>query len=274
MKLRKFVAPALILAAVCAGGCGLPYSSFQRRQRGLVLVYTGIEGRSLLNDNICHGLDDGGVNMAIERMDWTLRLPGAYLLNLRSQARNRRKAEEIANRIVRYRMAHPDGRVILVGQSGGAAMALWTAESLPPEQPVDGIVLLAAAVSSDYPLGRALEQSKQGIISFHSPRDWLFLAAGTTFYGTMDGKHTAAAGMEGFSVPAGGHGTKLYEKLYQLAWDEQMYKVWHFGGHLGSSSRRFVARYVAPFVAYPGWDAARVGAVLAGRRPGEDTGGR
>ncbi|MHC4716897.1 MAG: alpha/beta hydrolase family protein [Planctomycetota bacterium] len=271
--LKKFLIPVLALAAVAAG-CDLPYNTFSRRERGLVLVYTGIEGRSLLNENICHGLDDGGVNTAIDLVDWTVRVPGAYLVNLRNEARNRRKAEDIADHIVRYRMAHPNGKVILVGQSGGAAMALWTAESLPGELKVDGIILLAAAVSPDYPLGRALIKSRRGIVSFHSRRDWLFLAAGTTFHGTMDGKHTTAAGMDGFNVPANGAVARLYERLFQVAWDREMDKAWNFGGHLGSSSRRFVARYVAPFAAHPDWNGKVVEAVLAGHHPVEHAGGR
>jgi len=230
-----------------------------------VLVYTGIEGRSPLNESICHGLNDGGVNASISLVDWTIHVPGAYLVNLRNESRNRRKAEDYADRIVRYRMAHPGGRVILIGQSGGAAMALWTAEDLPADQKVDGIILLAAAVSPDYPLTRALAKSRQGIISFHSRRDWLFLAAGTTFYGTMDGKHTSAAGMEGFNVPVRGPEAKLYTRLYQVAWGADMDKTWNFGGHMGSSSRRFVMRYVAPFVTGRHWDAEVVQSVLDGR---------
>lgn len=272
MKCGMSVIVALALAA--AGGCDLPYDTFARRERGLVLVYTGIEGRSPLNESICHGLNDGGVNTSIDLVDWTIKVPGAYLLNLRNESRNRRKAEDYADRIIRYRMAHPEGKVILVGQSGGAAMALWTAESLPADQKVDGIILLAAAVSSEYPLGPALAKSRRGIISFHSRRDWLFLAAGTTFYGTMDGKHTTAAGMDGFEVPIRGAAAKQYARLYQVAWGPEMDKTWMFGGHLGSGSRQFVTRYVAPFVMRPEWGEEMVRSVLDGRDVAAGTGGR
>ena len=115
-------------------GCSRPqpYLSWSRLDRGLVIVLPGIEGRSPLNEAVCEGLVDGGVNWGIELCDWTTSVPMGYLINLRDQERNRNQAEEIAAKIVRYKMAHPERPVVLVGQSGGGAMAVWILQSSKP----------------------------------------------------------------------------------------------------------------------------------------------
>ena len=48
-----------------------PYVVSERLNRGLVIALPGIEGRSKLNEDICRGLDEGGVSWAIELYDWT-----------------------------------------------------------------------------------------------------------------------------------------------------------------------------------------------------------
>ena len=262
----------LMLTRVCIGfvvvsaglaGCGLPYDTSDRYQRGLVLVLTGVEGRSPLNENICHGLNDGGVNWAIELVDWTVHVPGAYLVNLRNQARNRRKAEEIAQRVVRYQMAFPHNPVVLVGQSGGGAMAVWAAEALPPGAKVDGLVLVSVSLSPGYRLDVALERSRRGIVSFCSRRDWVMLGAGTTVWGTMDGQHSPAAGRVGFQRPAEGRPALLYQRLFEIPWTAAMSECWPGGQHLTAGSRGFAERYLAPFVLAQRWDEWTVQRILA-----------
>jgi len=268
-----------ILSLAAAGGCGnpQPFVTPERLDRGLVLVLTGIEGRSPKNRDIRLGLNDGGVNAAIEVVDWTAGVPGAYLMNLWARERNRTKAEEIVDRIVRYQMACPGRPVVLVGHSGGAGIAAWVSEFMPPGRQVDGIIFLAAALSRDYPLEMALMNSRRGIVNFHSLRDWVFLGAGTLVTRTMDGKHGQAAGRVGFDTPAATTRPKNYAKLFQIKWSRTMAKTGHYGGHLSSSARGFVGRYVAPLVRAQRWDAQTVEAVLAGDlsgAPADDPGGR
>ncbi len=269
----------LVLVLAGAGGCAQPqpYVTLERLDRGLVIVLTGIEGRSSINEDICHGLNDGGVNWAIELEDWTYRVPWAYLANLRAEPRNRKKAEDIAHRIVRYQMAHPGRPVTLVGQSGGGAIAVWIAESMPPGRSVDGIILLAASLSPNYLLDMALLNSGRGIVSFHSAKDWVLLGAGTFITGTMDGRHSSSAGHVGFNVPLSESRPRLYQKLFQIAWHEEMERAGHTGGHLTSAARPFVARYVSPLVRRSDWDDTAIRMLLVGRLegwPSRRSGGR
>jgi len=238
------------LAALALAGCNpQPYVTPERLDRGLVLVLPGIEGHGVLNEAIARGLDEGGVEAAIELVDWTSVWGPMY--TLRAEQRNRAKAEEIAQRILGYRFEHPDRPVFLVGHSGGGGMAVWIAERLPPGAAAEGLVLLAPALSPGYMLEFALRHTRRGIVSFHSRRDWLFLGMGTTVAGTLDGEHTASAGLMGFHVPE--DAPPCYGKLYQVPWTQEMAAAGHAGGHLSSAAAGFVAAYVAPLLQADAW---------------------
>lgn len=241
--------------------------SYHRLDKGLVVVLTGIEGRSQFNEGICRGLEAGGVDWAIELHDWTADvplkqvLPPVALYNQRAEARNRRQAEKLAARVLRYQQAYPGRSVVLVGQSGGAALAAWTAENMPHDRRIDGVIMLAPSLSPTYALDQALEGTQRGIVNFYSKRDLLFLALGTTMAGTMDGEHTQSAGRVGFEIPTAGGKPPAYDRLFQIAWSEKMADTGNYGIHLSSGGERFVAAYVAPLVLAPTWDSEQMARV-------------
>jgi len=257
---------ALVYVLLAAGlsGCVAPqpYVSDERLDRGLVMVLTGTDGRSRINEAICRGLDDGGVDWAIELYDWTV--PLAFFQTLRDESRNRRKADEVASRLLRYAMAHPHRPIVLVGQSGGGGFAPWVLEALYGDQRIKGAILLGPPLSPRYPLDEALRHTREGIVSFYSQRDWFLLGVGTIVSGTMDGKHTPSAGKVGFAVPQEPRRAELYGRLYQVPWQAHMAGAGHSGGHLSIGSGSFVADYVAPFVLAPRWDEALRQRVLSG----------
>jgi pimeloyl-ACP methyl ester carboxylesterase len=265
--MQRFCLLVVLLLPLFAGGCGpgstQPWVSHSRLQRGLVIVLPGIEGRSAFNEAIAQGLAEGGVNYGIEIRDWT---PGGgaatALYTLRAQERNRLQAEKIADRVIDYMYDYPGRPIYLVGQSGGGAMALWVAESLPPGYSVDGIVLIAASISPNYRLDLALKHSQQGIVSFRSERDVLMLGLGTTVVGTMDGEHSASAGMQGFKLPTGGASARLYQKFYEVSWTPEMSKAGNVGLHLTSGATQFVVEFIAPLVTSRVWDRELLGQVM------------
>lgn len=267
MYMKCYNLIGLIIVACLASGCGYfrsmvnekqPYMDPDRIERGLVVVLPGIEGRSPLNEEICRGLNDGGVDWAIELMDWTSWAGPLY--DQRAQEHNRRKACEIAALVLNYKQTHPGSPVVLVGQSGGGAMAIWTAEALPPDCTLDGIILLAASLSPNYDLELALSKTRRGIVSFYSSRDWLLLGFGTTVVGTMDGEHSSSAGKVGFELPLS---VPQYKKLYQIPWSKEMSSTGYTGQHMNSGAKEFVVEYVVPFVRAPRWNQNMVDHVLA-----------
>jgi pimeloyl-ACP methyl ester carboxylesterase len=255
-------------ACLAAGGCTThrPYLAPNRLDRGLVVVLTGIEGRSPLNEAVCDGLNDAGVRWGIDLVDWTSHL--GPLWTLRAETRNRSAARRVAMRIAEYRFAHPDQPIVLVGQSGGGAMALWIAEALPGDVQVDGIIMVAPAVSPEYMADFALARSRRGAVNFYSRRDWFFLGVGTTIAGTMDGRHESSAGRVGFHPSAAATGNRhAYAKMFQIPWNPEMAESGNYGLHVTTSARSFVANFVAPFVLADKWDEALVQRVTNHAKP-------
>ncbi len=167
---------------------------------GLILILPGIEGESLLNLGIAQGLRDAGLPHAIEIFDWTR---GRLLLlnNLMNLPRNRRQADRLAERIRLYQREYPNRPIYLIGHSGGTALATFALERLGPDQPVTGVIFLASALSPDYNLSTALKKTTRGIHHFHSRYDNAYLAFGTKIFGTIDRRHSRAAGNLGFRIP-------------------------------------------------------------------------
>jgi hypothetical protein len=278
MKLLSCLLLAASAVFACQGCQGInqlinphpdqPYMTPSRMDRGLVIVLPGIEGRSHLNTEIVNGLASGGVKYAIEIDDWTS--SWFAVGNLECQDRNRDKAVQIADELMRYKNAYPGRPVFVIGQSGGGAMAAWIAESMHGEK-IDGIVMLAVCLSPGYELDHALAKSDRGIVTFYSGRDVVMLGLGTGLLRTMDGRHTWSAGMVGFDVPKHGRG---YERLYQIPWDSKMAQAGNMGLHVTSGAEAFVAQYVAPFILAKQWDRQLMARVIrndAAASPGAST---
>lgn len=250
--LRALFFGAFVIAVALCGGCNPPsrLRTQARYEQGLVIILPGIEGKSPANVSIAKGLDDGGVRCAIEVYDWTT---GAALfgVNLRYLERNKREARYIADRIMAYQDRYPGRPVHLIGHSGGGGVTILALEALPVNRQVTGAVLLAAAVAPEYDLRRALRRVDRAIYNYYSPYDVGFLKLGTTIMGTIEGRHTTAAGVRGFRIPWGldDEGRLLYsERLRQQRYTSNMARSGHAGGHFGWADRRFVAEWLAPII--------------------------
>ncbi|MFO1043019.1 MAG: hypothetical protein U0941_14610 [Planctomycetaceae bacterium] len=219
----------------------------ERLEHGLVLIFTGIEGRSFLNVGLLAGLIDGGIRSATEIVDWTTGNRFLFLFHLRGWKRNNRVAHTLAQRIVDYQKQYPGRPVWIVGHSGGGGMALLTAAALPAEHPLTGLVMLATAVSPEFDIRRALANVRTSIWNHYSWFDAFFLRLGTTVVGTLDGRHCCAAGAAGLRGPhieeAVANG-----RLIQVRWNWRMLFQFNLGEHFGCVHRVFVAEEIAPLI--------------------------
>jgi pimeloyl-ACP methyl ester carboxylesterase len=218
-------------------------SSEPRMDKGLTLVLPGIEGRGIFNNAIRDGLVDGGVPTAINIHEWTLG-PILAVVSEMWEGRARYKADELADRIHAYKLKYPGRPVVLVGHSGGCAVAMFALEKLPANVTVDSVVMLGPSISQDYNLARALRHVDGLAYCYYSEKDFAVLGVATVVFGSMDGKHASAAGRYGFTAPA--TSDDIYaKKLRQIAWDPEMGMASNSGGHLGWANQSFVREYVA-----------------------------
>lgn len=223
----------------------------ERLACGYTIILPGIEGASLANSNLAQGLADGGLDTAIEVDDWTTGYLVGYLVHLRYLTRNRRQAQRIADKIVAYQDEFPGRPVNLVGHSGGAGIALLALEALPPGRSVSSVLLLAPAVSPAFDLSTALARAERGIWNFWSPLDVFFLVIGTVAAGTIDGRHTIAAGACGFARSTGNDPTAdsaCANRLHEIKYARGMMRSGSLGGHFGCVGRRFSRDYLAPLL--------------------------
>ena len=252
----------IVMAAMSSIGCNAAWTTPERYEKGLIVVLPGIEGMGPLNLSICDGLFNGGVEGAIELTGWGGG-PLGILFNQRAEAGNRRRAAGIAKRIVAYQNEYPDRPVFLIGHSGGTAIAVWTAEAMPNDHQVTGLILLASSLSGEYNLCPALERTTQGIVNFYSGNDTILLALGTGAVGTMDGRYSAPAGRIGFETPEILGDSWAYEGLHNVAWTPRMTRLNHIGGHSGYSGYTFVEAVVAELVKDPVWSEQSIELVIA-----------
>jgi alpha-beta hydrolase superfamily lysophospholipase len=245
---------SIILPASLVAGCGGNLARLrtpERLEKGYVIILPGIEGRSVLNENIAKGLVDGGVESAIEIYDWTAGPVWLFPITLRAKSRNQHEAQKIAQKIVQYQDAHPDRPVHIIGHSGGGGEAVLTLEALPRNRRIASAILLAPAIAPDYNLTRALKRTGFGIYNYYSRYDLFFLTAGTTIMGTIDGQHARAAGAAGFNTPQDltAEGKELYRtRLHQQRYTKKMAEHGHRGLHIGWAKREFVANWLAPVI--------------------------
>jgi pimeloyl-ACP methyl ester carboxylesterase len=227
------------------------FRTSDRYARGLVIVLPGIESESFLNHAVVWGLDDGGWPGAIEIDDWTTGCTILFGYHLRGWRRNQGQASRIASRIVSYRSDFPGRPVYLIGHSGGGAIAVFVLEKLPRQSEVTAAILLAPALSPNYPLSNALPHTERGIWNFWSSWDMFFLGLGTVVLGTIDGRHQVCGGLLGFQQPGdlSAENRALYErKLHQVGYSVKMARAFHLGGHFGCVNRVFVSEYLAPLL--------------------------
>jgi pimeloyl-ACP methyl ester carboxylesterase len=213
------------------------------------IVLPGIEGVSPCSKGIVSGLRQTHPNATFEIFDWTTGNAARMLYHVQAWQRNQSVAGYLADHIASLQTQQPDRPIVLIGHSGGGAMAVMVLNQLPPGFKIRQAILLAPDISPTYPLSTALERTVQGIDVFYSNLDCIVLGAAAYTAGTIDRVRTPAAGMIGFRQPATSDAVALSlyaTKLHQHGYDPAMSLTGHFGGHFTCTLPEFVKSYVSP----------------------------
>ena len=216
--------------------------------KGIVFVVGGVGGWDILGPASQWELPRVGIHHEVRDFVWTHGF-GQPFKDLQDAPHLRRKADELAEEILKIKKKDPQRPIYLIGKSGGAGLVLLATERLPADT-LDRIILLSAAVSPGYDLRPALRATWGEIISFYSDNDQFVLNWGTTHFGTTDRIYGPSAGLHGFALPdkLTPEDRLLYRRLIQIPWTSAMIAEGYFGSHAGTSLPSFVGWEVAPWL--------------------------
>lgn len=249
MTLTKGLALVLVLAgAAHADSQEIGRDAKAGQPAGLVIVLGGVGGLDIIGPCAEAALPRAGVKHEVCEYVWTHGW-GQILRDLQDTNHQRKKADELVRIIRTWRENNPGRPVFLVGKSGGAGLAILTAELLP-ENSLERVILLSAAIAPHHDLRRALRATRKEIVNFHSQFDQLLLNFGTSQFGTMDRHYGASAGLNGFRLPLDLDDADrlLYGRLVQIPFQARMLRTGHVGVHAGTSFPGFLASEVAPWL--------------------------
>ncbi len=242
----------LVMIAI-AGCAGTQAHRHQLDQYGEVYYLDGAGGGNVLTNwggGVRAGLKAAGYPGDFKIFVWNTGL-GVLVDQSASVEYKRKKAAELAKRIVAYMDSHPRRPVNLIALSAGTAIAAFTLEALPQDQPVDNVVLLGSSLSSHYNMTEALKRVRVRLYVFTSDKDAV-LSVGVAIAGTADRQFCGAcsAGLHGFHLPtdASKDARRLYAKVENITWRPEFAKAGHLGGHTGAVNATFVRQYVAPLL--------------------------
>jgi hypothetical protein len=242
----------LVLAAGSATGCaGVRHQVYTPAvvpgARGVIFAADGAGNFQATSEGLRRVVAEEGLPLRVETFEWSHGY-GRMLADQLDYGHIVDEGKRLAGCVAAYRRACPAAEVYLVGHSAGSAVVLAAAEYLPSGY-VDGIILLAPAVSAGYDLRPALCCARNAVDVFYSPRDRFYLGFGVAVMGTTDRCWGPAAGRVGFEpevvcpCDAG-----LYRKLRQHSWDPSVQWTGNEGGHYGGYQPEFLRAYVVPLL--------------------------
>ncbi len=172
----------------------------------------------------------------IELRPWGI--PFLVINNIQADERNSATARQMASEIVRWRRDHPDELLYLFGYSGGAGLAAMIVSELPENVTVDRLVLMAPAISPDYPIEEhVLPRVTEFAVSYASTFD-VQVGWGTRTFGTIDRVDTEGAGRAGFDT--------AHPALLQWHWTVSDRAWGHRGNHRSYLGPRWQSVFLLP----------------------------
>jgi hypothetical protein len=265
LEMRRSLLGLVLLPLFLTAGCGgtwwqespqalnANYTTPAMQEQGIVYILPGIQGVDDHYKTIRKGLRRAGLPCAILIQRWGSQIPGVKLaVNELDTAAARDWGKKIAENIRAYQRRYPGRAVHMIGQSGGAAVAVFALEALAESgaAPVAGAILLDASLSADYDLTMALGKSTKGIVNFCNMGDVAVLGVGTAVMGNVDGGRGSSAGRTGFDGS--------YPKLHQVKVTPNMVSVSN-ASHFADTSAAFTAKYIAPWVMDQRWPVPLAG---------------
>jgi pimeloyl-ACP methyl ester carboxylesterase len=212
----------------------------------VVFVANGAGDSRSLSQNLVQVVQETSAPLQVETVHWSLG-PRRVVADQVDHNNHLSRGRELALQADRYRRSYPDRRIYFTGHSAGCAVVLAAAEALPADS-VDGIILLAPAVSPKYNLRSALRATRCSLDVFYSKRDRWVLGMGMAIVGTTEGDSNRAAGQYGFKPDITEPGDAvLYAKLRQHPWDPALEWSGHNGGHHGYQVG-FLRAYILPIL--------------------------
>jgi hypothetical protein len=245
--MRITLLSALVLCLMAAVGCRSP-QPIAEGHRGHVLILPGIGGELPSQHRLKRMIDDEVKCVMAQVWDWTDLGFSTPLGDLVDLGRNRRRAQDLADELLRWRCQNVDSLLYLVATSGGAGIVLFACEALPEDFQIERVVFISPALSPGVDLSPVLLRSRKGLFNYYSGRDVVILGAGTWLFGTTDRRHGASAGLVGFEEPVD---AALAGKLEQLPWDRSMIRLGNLGGHTGGFATGFVRKHLLPLFELP-----------------------
>lgn len=239
---RNSVTAALLFFAGLAVGCDVwipPTPSAAELDRGLIVLYPGAMNTRTEMIGFYYGLRAAGIDQAIEVRPWALPLLN-FVIPTQFLEFQRPWAVEEAARIAAYRAQHPNGRVTLLGFSGGAMICALVAEEMPPGSMIDQIIMMSPGISTRYDLGPMLANTSDGAIVYWSPRDTVINFT-TQWLGTLDGVFGPSAAGFGFEMQ--------HPKLTQVSFGPPLAIFGNTGQHTDYTfSVEWIEAIVAPWI--------------------------
>ncbi len=198
-------------------------------ERGRVLIMPGVGNTRFHLAGFVERVEQQLPNFDVEVRTWGT--PFHMIENLRAEERNSSTAAEIAAELAAWRRTHAEEKLYVVGYSGGGGMVTLVTAALPDDVSIDRLILVAPAISPDYPLAeRVLPHVNELVANFASALD-LQVGWGTRAFGTIDRKNTMSAGAVGFDLAD--------PKLLQYVWSSDDIAFGHFGNHMSYLNRRW-----------------------------------
>lgn len=229
MRLAHGVVCGLLLFV--STGCGPVFT--QKAVNGITFYCPGAGTISYGDRGLRDGLEAAGYRGDVATLVWTV-APAMPIIDQVIKVNAKLGAARLANHIETYIDRYPGRPVNLVGLSAGTGVAMWALEDLKSGYKVDNVVLLGSSLSHNYNIAKALPAIKGKIYVYYSPHDFV-LAGPMKLVGTIDGK----LGVDGAGA-VGLHPPTSSGRVVNIAWRKDWKRYGYVGGHMDSTTPRFV----------------------------------